>query len=42
MRLNAVALAALLPTACQTAPEAPPTSGYLGIERVELIAKGME
>lgn len=43
MRSNAlVLLAAILPTACQTAPEIPPTSGFVGIERVALLAKGME
>ncbi len=43
MRLNAlVLLSALLPTACRSAPEDPAIAGYLGIERVDLLAKGME
>ncbi len=33
---------ALLPMACRTAPKAPTPSGYVGIERVEVLAKGME
>lgn len=43
MRLySLLALAALVPAGCQAAPAEAPEAGYRGIEKISLLAKGME
>ena len=37
-----VALALVFATGCRTAPESAASSGYKGIERIQILAKGME